>query len=373
MNAPAIVAGSLLCLGLSATSPLSAQTVEVAAGVTPSVIESITSDRATAVRVSAPSPLSALEVDALVSRGRIAKARRAARASANLSSDAALLSRAADFEDRYGADSSRYYKSLVAAQRSAGEPDTVWRAAAERGMLVSIRERQTVNCEWFAALLNSKLCAPDGLAQAQTVLVPGGLRALLSIAGGPRRDSGKASMADFSRTLTARQTGLDPWAAESYRARLIEYFRLLSELKSMGESAPDKTLLRLSLKDSSSRTLTEHALDLLGWRLRSENGKAVMELATETSRPIHHDIASALGIDVLAMKERLQSGADFVVEIQDEKATVFPSTIFPGEEMWQRQFYPSLRYNGGFAEAMVRDPAVALFYSVLSDMEPRAA
>jgi len=308
------------------------------------------------------------QIDTLTTQGRIDEARHLAKTEADRAPDQSLLSRAAAFEDRYGAEAPRYYKSLVEAMRSTGQPETVWRPAAERGMFASIRERQTASCKWFAALIASSLCEPGNKpADAATVIVPGGLRALMYMAGGPTKTT-PASLADFSRTLTATQAGRDLWTNEAYRSGLIEYFRLLSELKTMGPVENGKTLVSLSLADSSSRPQTEHALNLLGWQSHQEAGKLVVDLATESPWARHRDLASALGADVVAMQEDLQSGKTFVLEIPAEQVAVFPS-----EAIWQSQFYSALHFNGGFAEALVRNPPMAGLYTALSGMEPAAA
>ncbi len=246
-----------------------------------------------------PDPSSALaravlvKVDSLTAEGRIDEARVAAKSGADRISDRALFARAATFEDRYGTGAPRYFKSLVETLRSAGEPESVWHAAAERGLMASIRERQSATCQWFADILASHLCGPDTPASAApSILVPGGMRALLYVAGGPHRDPGKATLTDFSRTLTATLDGRDPWTSELYRHNLIEYFQLLSELKAMGSQTKEddgKTRLRLSLSDPASKSFTSHALNLMGWTVRDEAGKPVVELATESPWAQHHE------------------------------------------------------------------------------------
>ena len=96
--------------------------------------------------VPASARLFTLNVDALTALGRIDDARHVARMAAQRVPDSALLSRAASFEDRYGSDSPAFYKSLTEKLRVEGTtdamPDSLWRAAAGRGLLASIRERQ---------------------------------------------------------------------------------------------------------------------------------------------------------------------------------------------------------------------------------------
>ncbi len=318
--------------------------------------------------------LYAMNVDALTALGRIDDARRLARTAADRISDSTLFGRTADFEDRYGRDSPRYYRSLVETMRAGSEPEAVWHAAAERGLMASIREQQSANCAWFAALIASKLCAPDTApATTPTVQVTGGMRALLFVAHGPQKSSPKAFLADFSRSLAANQSGMDPKSAETYRATLIEYFRLVAELKAMGSVDHGKTLVRLSLQENKAKSdrssqVTEQVLTMLGWHSRRQNGKLVVEQITKGQNAGHQALASALAIDVVAMQENLQTGGEFVLEIPEEKVEIFPE-----EGVWQSQFYSGERYTAGFIEALVRKPEMASLYSALSNMEPSSA
>src|ERR1035438_4693412 len=84
--------------------------------------------------------LAALEADALSALDRIEDSRLFLRAEILQINDRELLRRAADSEDRYGSSSAKYYEPLVAALRGAGEAESVWRPAAERGLRASIRE-----------------------------------------------------------------------------------------------------------------------------------------------------------------------------------------------------------------------------------------
>jgi tetratricopeptide (TPR) repeat protein len=323
--------------------------------------------------VPASARLLALNVDALTALGRIDDARRVARMAARRVSDPALLSRTASFEDRYGADSPAYYKSLIEKVRVEGspdaKPDSVWRAAAERGLLASIRERQPAACAWFAALIASNLCSPDNaVANSPVITIPGGTHALLFMARGPQRSSSRSFLADYSGSLAANLTGVDEKATEAYRTELFDYFRLLSELKAMGSVVNGKTLVRLSLESGKTREITGRVLAMLGWRSRRQNGKTLVEPETKGQNTKRQNLASALMVDVVAMQENLQSGKEFVLEIHDESVAVFPD-----ENLWQSQFYPGLHYTGGFAEALVRNPEMASFYIALSSMNAPSA
>ena len=148
--------------------------------------------------------LAALEADALTALGRIEDSRLFLRAEIAQIKDRELLRRAADFEDRYGGSSPKYYEPLVQELRGAGEAESVWRPAAERGLRASIREGDSAACERFAQLLGSRQCdlvAPA--ANAPTVSVRGGFKALLFTARGPQQSSPEAFLADYSRTLSA--------------------------------------------------------------------------------------------------------------------------------------------------------------------------
>jgi hypothetical protein len=318
--------------------------------------------------------LAALEADALAALDRVEDARlflRAETAGIAGIKDRELLRRAADSEDRYGSTSPKYYESLLEALRGTGEAESVWRPAAERGLRASIREGDTAACERFAQLLGSRLCDPVAPpADASTLSVQGGFKALLFTARGPQESSSEAFLADYSRTLSANigPVSQKTPATEKYREGLIEYFHVLADLAAMGRRDHGKTVVRLSIENKNSAQITERVLALIGWRTRRQGGKRIVEAATKGKRTRHQDLASALAIDVVAMQESLQAGGEFALEMEDE-----PAEIFPAEKAWQQQFYPAERYPGGFLEAMVRNPAMTALYAALSNMEPGSA
>jgi len=315
--------------------------------------------------------LAALEADALSALDRVEDSRLFLRAEILQIKDSGLLRRAADSEDRYGSSSAKYYEPLVAALRGAGEAESVWRPAAERGLRASIREGDMAACERLAQLLGSRLCDPVAPpADASTVNVRGGFSALLFIARGTQQSSPDAFLADYSRTLSANvvpQHAKTP-ASEKYQERLIEYFHVLADLAAIGKREHGKTIVRLSLENKNSSQITERVLALIGWRTRREGGKRIVEPAAKGKRTRHQDLASALAIDVVSMQESLQAGHEFAFEMEDE-----PAEIFPAEKVWQQVFYAGEHYAGGFLEAMVRHPAMTALYAALSNMEPGSA
>ncbi|MEX2264108.1 MAG: hypothetical protein WD696_19295 [Bryobacteraceae bacterium] len=313
--------------------------------------------------------LHALHADALLALDRLDGARRFLWKAAERVPDSAILDRVAGLEDRYGSTSPRYYKSLVEALRASGASEAVWKPLSELGVRVSIRDRQPDACRWFARLIDSNLCDPVAAPEESPgVVVPGGIQALLFMASGPAGSSPEAFLADYGRTLMTNLNVAEEKVSGSYRERLIEYFGLLAELKAKGRHQGEKTVVRLSLEDRNAARLTERILTLLGWRTRRESGKLVVEPATEGRRARRQDLASALGIDVIAMQERLQSGEEFLVEIVDERVSIFPE-----ENVWQRQFYAGKRYPGGFVEAMARHAPMSSLYSALSNMDRGSA
>ena len=315
--------------------------------------------------------LAVLEADALTALGRFEDSRLFLRAATARMKDRDLLGRMAEYEDRYGASSPKYYEPLVTALHGAGVADSAWRPLAERGLRASIREGDTAACERFAKLLGSPLCDPIALpADAPSVGVRGGLSALLFVAHGPRESSPEAFLADYSRTLSANLAAAHTKspASDKYRESLIEYFHVLADLAAAGKREPGKTVVRLSLENKTSAQITERVLALIGWRTRSEAGKRIVEPAAKGKRARHQDLASALAIDVVSMQENLQAGREFALEILDEAAGVFPA-----EKVWQQEFYPGERYAGGLLEAMARHPAMTALYAALSNMEPSSA
>ncbi len=316
--------------------------------------------------------LAALDADALIALARIEAARRFLKSTIARLPDADLLRRSADLEDRYGSDSAGSYKGLVETMAAGNRTEADWRPYAARGLAASIRESDTESCHWFAARLHSTLCEPNAPGpDAATVIVRGGIRSLLLMARGPENSSPEAFLADYSRTLADNlpdKRRNHKGSGDAYRNRLIEYFRLLADLEAMGQASPGKIAVHLSLQDQKASRVTERVLSLIGWRTRRDSGMLIVEPTLKGKRARRQDLGSALAIDVVSMQERLQSGRDFVLEIENA-----PVDIFPSEKMWQDQFYHGERYAGGFVEAMARNSDMTALYAALSNMEQSSA
>jgi tetratricopeptide (TPR) repeat protein len=320
-----------------------------------------------------------LRVDALTALGRIDDARRDARRAADRFSDPQLNIRAAVFEDRYGTDAPQYYKAAIETSVDrAAKPDKSrgaeldedgLRAAAEHGLISSIRERQPAACAWFAARLESKVCGGGAEAAARgRIAIPGGVKALLFVTHGPPQSSAADFLADYTQTLNATRDELGVKELENYTAQVLDYFHMLTDLKSMGVPGRGETVVRLSFENAKSRQITERVLEMLGWRSHRSNGKVVVEQATGAGSAKYQRLAAALNVDLLTMQENLQAGKEFTLRIPED-----PVEIYPDESQWRQEFYPREQFAGGFAEALVRKPEMASLYAALAEMEPEAA
>ncbi|MCC6589905.1 MAG: hypothetical protein IT168_24645 [Bryobacterales bacterium] len=317
--------------------------------------------------VSTRDRLAVVMTDALLATNRVEEARRELRKWAGTIRDGKLLETAAELEDRYGGHAAGVYRAAAEAEEKRGERGPRLHSLLENGLRTAIEEERGADCEWFAARLRVDSCRPAATGHDAVTTVPGGHEAALFMARGPEQSSPEAFLADFSRTVSVQMSGRGP-AQDAFRARMVEYFAVLADLMNVGRRNGAKVTVRLSLNDRNSAKATERVLALIGWRVRRQNGKPVVEPAVEGKRTRRQDLPSALAIDLLSMQEKLQNGQEFEADLIDERVNVFPP-----EQAWSQQFYPGQRFAGGVAEAMARYPDMAALYAALANMERSSA
>src|SRR5262249_27643420 len=120
--------------------------------------------------------------------------------------------------------------------------------------------------------------------------------------------------------------------------------------------------------DKAEQRKTERVLELLGWRMRTSRQRMKLEAVEKGDRAAHHETASALAIDEVAMQKALESGKLFAFRIPNESTDVILS-----EDAWRTQFYANKKYIGGFAEAIADNIDLAKIYVALGQMDPGTA
>lgn len=292
---------------------------------------------------------------------RFYDARRTLREAAATITDASLLARLADFEDRGGTNAALYYQKLA----EAGEPSP---AVLERGRDAALREGDSDRAKWFQSRL-----PPDTAGylatrpRTGTTMIPGGLNALAFIAHSST-SSADRFLVEYARTVVRNLTNLGKKGADDYVSNITEHFSRVNELAAFGVRNGDHVTVTLNVGDRNGQRNAEKILSLLGWKMQTNKQGVKLTPAEKGSKAEHHETASALAINEIGMQEDLEAGKSFSFDIPFETATVAL-----GEEDWRKQFYAGKKYLGGLAEAIANDVELAEVYVGIAQMDPRTA
>lgn len=323
-------------------------------------------DRGLAVSPSS-ARLSLLKVRTLEDLGRPYEARRTLRAATNRGADVDLLRREAEVEDQYGMDAAESYKKLVLALEGATTPSPDLMEFVQRGLVVSLRDRAPEQAAWFEARLEGAgrkgtAWSPTPSRASETAVVPGGMRALLFVVQGREHTTAARFFVEYARAVVNQQPA--PALADA----VADHFRRVVSLQALGARQGDRVAVTLSTKDKEARKATGAFLKLMGWEIRSSDGRVSVEAREDGSAAERQLTVEALGIDTMAMQRGLESSGIYRVDLDDQRAPV----LF-GEAEWRAQFYAGKQYAGGFAQALADNPQLARLYAGLADLDRTTA
>lgn len=280
----------------------------------------------------------------------------------------AQLLRDAGEADVRGRAAPQAYVALAEAMEKADPRPPGYTQALERGLTVSIRDRDPERAAWFSARLNRGAApvssVPRPRAPRKDAWIPGGLQALSFVAKARTDSPRETFFADYCRAIILNTASSDQ-ATARYLGGIRFHFRQLAQVEALGKRKENRVEVALSLKDDRSRSHTERVLKLLGWKLRSMQ-QAVVQADEKTELGRRQEVSSALAIDAVAAQQALESGATYNLEFVHEAAPVLL-----GEETWREQFYPKESYSGGLAEALAFHPRLAKLYAGLNPLDQR--
>ena len=206
------------------------------------------------------------------------------------------------------------------------------------------------------------------------VTIPGGMAALTAGAHFQAAPEYRDFFGEYCRRLVRRTTqdadaGDTDAGSELYAySQILEtYFASVSELSRMAGLRDDHGTLTLSLANGELRGLTEKVLALIGWKVIETPQGPAMEIDDRPTSEFRQPVAAALGIDEVAMQEKLQSGGTYTVELRSDAARLV------GGEAWNEFVSGAQTLPGGLAEAFVRDMRLARVYAGLSLVGPEVA
>jgi len=197
-----------------------------------------------------------------------------------------------------------------------------------------------------------------------TVLIPGGIKALAFIARGKENPPPDRFLVDYCQAVLHHTAAGDRAIAQTYLERLERYFQRIAALESLGTRSRDRLEITLGGSGAGSRGRTEKVANFLGWRTYSSNNQLVLEVLDRTQQSARKETATALDIDELAMQEALQAGRPFTFEVPYDRADVLLD-----EGTWRRSFAGKEELPGGLAQALARDPRLARLYVGLSELD----
>ncbi len=312
-----------------------------------------------------------VRADALEKQGRMYDARGALQQGASAVPDADLLLHLASVEDSYGGSAADAYVRLAEVL----EPSSPQRISAlERGFSVSVRDADFKHAESFATTLESeghpefrRSLSVEGKRETGA-LVPGGLDALAFAAHAHEGVPAERFFVEYCRTLILRMCRAPGCGSKEYEEEIHNHFQRIAALAAFGKRDSNGVVITLSLQGKESRRGAEKILDLLGIKLRVSKGQVELDREEKKNQAKKQETASALAIDELGMKEALQAGKPYKLEIPYE-----PVVIYPSESVWHENFYASENEPGGFATAALRIPKMAQLYVGISALDRRAA
>jgi len=311
-----------------------------------------------------------VRADALEKQGRMYEARDALAQGAATVQDPGLLLRLATVEDSYGGSATEAYVRLVEA---LGPSSPQRLPSLERGFAVSLREADFKHAESFAASLESaghpefrRLLSVEEKKES-SALVPGGLDALAFAAHAREGVPADRFFVEYCRTLILRMCQTPKCSYNEYGEEVHNHFQRIAALEAFGKRDGNRVVITLSLQGKENRREAEKIMNLLGIRLRVSKGQVELDRDEKKNQAKKQETASALAIDELGIKEALQAGKSYKLEIPYE-----PATIYPSETVWRENFYASENEPGGFASALLRVPKMARLYLGISSLDRRA-
>jgi hypothetical protein len=320
-------------------------------------------------------PLHLIKTEAELKQGLWHQARRTLEDATRSVKDESLLQKTAEVEDTFGPSAAKAYADWAELLEETRPHAAEYLQVLERGLMVSLREGQTDRAEWFADRLRRAgrpdfaswlgQSAPD---RGRGIWIPGGLRALMYVARGKENVAPSQFLVEYARTILPHMEAADKDAARAYGERISRYFRDVLALERFGNRTGDRVSISLSVSDRESRAMTEEVLKVLGWELRSRKGQLVVEAAEGESAAERQITASALRVDEVAMKQALEAGRPFVIQL-----TYGWAPVLLDESAWLGESYPERRPAGGLPEALTRRPALARLYIALHAMGEKSA
>src|SRR5215475_6362702 len=297
------------------------------------------------------------KIDLLEDEDRILEWRDASREASELfPEDEAVLQRLASVSDVFGNHAGEAYERWAAAMERAGRPATEIRSALERGLIVALRDGERERADRLSEKLarfgsTSLRSAKASVPARSTLVVPGGIRGLAAAVEIDLTIPPSRFVAEYVRAILERAAHSTLERAE-FRKRVRLYEETVRSLKTLGRENNNGTEISIDIRTNQDFDRAQKILYLLGWRLVRAKNKVLLEIGSDEDAAVRQSFASALGVDELSMKNRLEDGQTVTFKITDERASV----IFD-EPYWRNTILTQLRPRSrSLLEEMLENP-----------------
>ena len=313
------------------------------------------------------------QVDLLKQSHRIPEMRRAVEnAAATFPGNVEVLARLARVRDVFGYRAAEAYESLVEALEDEKANSDRLEPVLERGLLVALRDGDRARATRMSAKLSQlgrgDIPAIDPIAgttaKKGSLVVPGGVRGLARAAGLQEETPPETFVSDFVSHLIRRTYGK---AGAGYVQAIRYYFDSVAALRKLARSKKLEFQILLETGNESRLRKTREVLTLLGWTIRTSNGRIRVELGTDELAALRQTFSSALGVDEMEMKAQLEAGDPYRLTFSDQVVPV----IFQ-ERFWLRRFFEGNRPVGGLLRAFAENIPSARLYAGLAAMNDEA-
>ena len=306
------------------------------------------------------------KIDLLEEEDRILEWRDTVREASELfPGDEAVLRRLASVSDVFGKRGGEAYERWAASMERVGRPIGEIQSVLERGLIVALRDGERE----VADRLSEKLTrfgsmylpsAKTSVAGGSTIVVPGGIRGMAEAVEIDPTVPPLRFVAEYARAVLQ---GTAPLDREKFKHRIRLYQQTIQSLKTLGRENHDGTQISIDIRTNQGFDQGQKVLNLLGWRIVRTKSNVLIEIGTDEDAAVRQTFASALDVDELSIKRRLEAGQTVTFTILDE-----PASVIFDEPFWFSAILRQPQPRRSLLEEMLENPQVTRLYMGLAGM-----
>jgi hypothetical protein len=310
-----------------------------------------------------------LRADLLTKLGRPAEARKALEIAYKFTPDnLEVLKRVAASRDAYADQAAEVYEELAKKLENEDAASSELLESLERGLVVALRDgdsaaalrlSQKLRAQGRPGILQSS--AVQDSSSAATIGIPGGIRALARMAGMQEPKTPDTFLTQYAERLVRLHDMADiSESLQTFRG-LKEYFKIVIELQSLTRTRKEGSEIHLDSRDKPRQDSSERILFLLGWQIKKQGNRRVLEQDNREVLGYRKKVAEALGIQDDELKAALESGKPFNVIVPTDLVPIQISVNY-----WTNGLLNGSKAAGGLAEAFVDTLQSAYLYVAFS-------